>query len=195
MKSQGFSLLEALVTLVIVTMIMAVLTQALVHVLGIRSRLLSHEVGGRLAVLHEQWFRESVSAALADAEGGLGQFTGDESGFSFMSANALQSAAGAKVAWRLLESGAGQQLEYVEEENATVVIASGLVEARFSYCDQNGRCHQRWPVAEIPGELLPRLVALHAGGDTPWVWWVAITASPRLPPTLEMDFDQLPNSP
>lgn len=190
MKARGFSLLEALVTLVIITMIMAVLTQALVYVLGIHSRLLDHESRGRTALLHEQWFRESVSAALADRESGIGPFRGDGKGFSLLSAGALQSAAGARVAWRLVESEGGRTLEYVEEGNVTAMMVEGLEDAHFTYCDHKGRWHDRWPASEAPGEFLPRLVALHGEeSGKSWTWWVAITASPELPPPLEVGFD------
>lgn len=196
MRSRGFSLLEAMVTLVIVAMIMALLMQSLVYVLGLRERLLRHEADARTAALHEQWFRESVASALGDAPDGAQPFAGSAEGFRMLGADALRSGAGAVLAWRIVDAAGRRHLEYVEEGEAVVVLADGLEEGRFEYRDLAGRWHEAWPVEGLPDEHLPRAVRLNARrGDAPWDWWVAIPASPSLQPSLTLNFDAQSASP
>ena len=196
MRSRGFSLLEAMVTLVIVAMVMALLMQSLTYVIGLRERILRHEADARTSTLHEQWFRESVSAALGDARDGAQPFAGSAEGFSMLGADALRSGAGGVLAWRIVDAPGRRQLEYVEEGGAVVVLADGLEEGRFEYRDLAGRWHETWPVEGLPDEHLPRAVRLSARrGDAPWEWWVAIPAAPTLQPVLTRRFDAQPSSP
>src|SRR5690606_17316776 len=72
----GFSLLEAIVTLVIVAMVVTVLMQALAQSLDMREWLLRHQRQSRTAALQEQWFRNTVSSAASDLPGALGRMAG-----------------------------------------------------------------------------------------------------------------------
>lgn len=196
MSSRGFSLLEALVTLVIVAMVMALLMQSLVYVLGLRERILRHEAEARTSALQEQWFRESVAAALGDAVDGAQAFAGTDEGFTMLGADALRAGASAVQGWRIVDADDGRQLEYVEEGDATPVLADGLEGGRFEYRDLAGRWHDSWPVEDLPDEHLPRAVRLSARrGDAAWDWWVAIPAAPTLQPALSRSFDAQPSSP
>jgi prepilin-type N-terminal cleavage/methylation domain-containing protein len=195
-NARGFSLLEAMVTLVIVAMVMALLMQSLVYVLGVRERLLRHESEARISALHEQWFRESVAAALVDAHDGAQAFSGSDEGFALLGADALRSGMCAVVEWRIKDNAGARRLEYVEEGAATVVLSRGLEDARFEYRDRSGRWHTAWPAEDAPDEHMPRLVRLSARhDDEPWAWWVALAAAPELPRALTMNFDAQPASP
>lgn len=196
MRSRGFSLLEAMVTLVIIAMVMALLMQSLVYVLGLRERLLRHEAEVRRSTLQEQWFRESVAGALGDAKDGVQPFAGNEEGFAMFGADALRSGVGTVLAWRIVDDAGRRRLEYTESDETTTVLPAGLDEARFDYRDQAGRWHTAWPADDAPDEHLPRAVRLSARrGDEPWTWWVAIPTSPTLQPALTLNFDAQSASP
>lgn len=186
MKSRGFSLLEALVTLVIVSLVATVLMQSLLYVLGMRERVLRVDREGRTAVLHERWFRDSVGAAIADRPDGRSPFVGDASVLRFLSLSPLQGQGAWPVEWRLDEGQGGQRaLNYAQGEDAWPVLPPVLGDARFEYLDGRGQWHPGWPLESRPDEALPRAVRLAALRDgRPLVWWVAVSAGPGLPPTL-----------
>lgn len=194
-------MLETIVTLVIVSMIVVVLMQALQQALGLRTRLLRHEREVRAAVLQEQWFRESVGSAIADLPDALGAMEGDAVGVSLVSAAPLSGPGLAHLRWSLQPVRGGVALEYSEAGGEPMTILEGpLTNASFDYLDGDGRWLHEWkvaPVAEsgaganemVPPELpdqLPRMVRLHAttpsGADL--MWLVAIAASPRPPSVL-----------
>lgn len=201
LSSGGFTLLETIVTLVIVSMIVVVLMQALQQSLGLRTRLLRHEREVRAAVLQEQWFRESVGSAIADLPDALGAMDGNARGLSLVSAAPLSGPGLSKLYWSLQPVPGGVALAYSEAGGKPMTILAGpLTDAAFDYLDGEGRWLQEWkvpPVAEtaaganemLPREVpdqLPRMVRLHA--TTPsgneLMWLVAIAASPRPPRVL-----------
>jgi prepilin-type N-terminal cleavage/methylation domain-containing protein len=61
-RAAGFTLLETIVTLVIVSLMVALLMQALSQVLNLRQRVLRLQGEARIAALQERWFRESLQA-------------------------------------------------------------------------------------------------------------------------------------
>lgn len=184
-KQRGFTLLEAMVTIVILAMVFALLMQALVQVLGLRERVLRHERDARVAALHERWFRESVGAALADLPRFGPPFSGDASGFRLVTAEAPRTSTFGVVRWRAMPSPRGLRLELVEERGEWAVLAPGLDTIRFAYLDARGEWHTSWPQPSQPGELLPRAVRLAAEGQGErWHWQVPIAAAATLPPVL-----------
>jgi prepilin-type N-terminal cleavage/methylation domain-containing protein len=181
-RARGFTLLEALVTLVIVSMLMAVLVQALLHVMGLRERVLRLEAEARTAQLHEAWFRDSVAALVVDPFGRLPGLSGNASGFQAIGAGPLARAGGVQpVVWGVDD--AHRVLRYREGEDwSDVLVTRGGL--RFQYRDLDGGWHDAWPVRQRPQERLPRAVALgFEGGDGPR-WWIAAVASrpPRTEP-------------
>jgi len=191
-RARGFSLLEALVTLVIVAAVMALLMQSLVHVLGMRERVLRHELEARVEVLHERWFRETIAAALADRPGAEPAFSGSETGLALLSADAAAGGM-ARIGWRVIAGENGLQLEYAQAEQRWPLASDGIDAAAFDYLDRDGQWHPAWPLAERPDDILPRAVRLTqrlSGDRGERVWWAEIGAAPGLPPALrnQMDF-------
>lgn len=186
MKSRGFSLLEALVTLVIVSLVATVLMQSLLYALGMRERVLRIDREGRTGQIHERWFRDSVAAAVADRPDGVSPFVGDATSLRFISQSPLDGVGTWPVAWRLEDRAQGlQALVYAQGGDEWTVLSSGLSGARFEYLDGRGEWHAAWPLDARIDEFLPRAVRLAAARDgRPLVWWVAVSAGPGLPPAL-----------
>ena len=188
MRHRGFSLLEALVTLVIVSLVVTVLMQSLLYVLGMRERVLRADREGRTAALHERWFRESVASAVGDRPQDASPFRGDSRGLSFLSHSPLRGPGLAPVAWRLVEASRGRAgLDYAQGDATWPVLPQALEGAAFAYLDSRGEWHDAWPLESRPDEALPRAVRLSATRDgRPLLWWVAVAAGPGLLPTLRL---------
>lgn len=195
MSSRGFSLLEALVTLVIVSLVATVLMQSLLHVLGMRERMLRADREGRTAVLHERWFRDSAAAAIGDRPDGAMPFAGDASGLRFLSHAPLEGQGVLAVSWRLVQAPDGRfALEYEQSGRRWPVLPPALEGAAFDYLDSRGTWHAGWPLESAPDAALPRAVRLAATRDgKPLVWWVAVAAGPGLPPTLRF-LEEMPGA-
>lgn len=179
----GFSLLEAIVTLVVVAMIVALLMQALSQSLNLRARLLRHQSAALVAGLQEQWFRESVSAAVADLPDALGGPVGAADTLDLLTVRPLgNDGALERVQWSLRPAtGGGASLHYADAALQDLVVVAGpLHGAAFAYLDRAGEWHDAWePVADSE-EVLPSMIRLRARTATgPLEWLVPVAADPR----------------
>lgn len=192
MRSRGFSLLEALVTLVIIALIATLLMQSLLHVLGLRERVLRHERDARVEALHERWFRDSIAAAVADRPGLAPAFSGDAAGLRLQSLDPLRAQGLTGIDWRLLREGAALRLEYAEAAERWTLGPDDLGEASFGYLASDGSWHTAWPRAGHADEVLPRAVRLVATSDgRERVWWAHIAPAPGLPPQLALRMEAI----
>lgn len=173
----GFTLLETIVTLVVVSLIVVVLMQALQQSLGLRTRLLRFEREARMSTLQEEWFRDSVSAGLADLPDALGPMQGSASSIAMVSAAPLQDAGPARIDWSLRADGdAGAQvLVYGRPGAQPLRVLAGLRDASFSYLGEDGRWRPSWK--QEGAEPLPRMVRLEAASATGRVLWLVPIAS------------------
>lgn len=197
---QGFSLLEALVTLVIIALVVALLMQGLLQVLAMRARLADHDTRVTAALLHERWFRDSVGAAVADLPRGLAPFLGERDSARMLSASPLLDDGLVPVEWRIERGVGGFALVYAQGERELPVLSDGLVDARFDYLDAEGEWHEQWPLdadtddptssaaasTTANADALPRAMRLRAEtrDGQRLEWWAGIAADPRLSPLL-----------
>lgn len=194
--SGGFSLLEVIVTLVVVSLILTVLMQALAQSLDMRERLLRHQRHARAVALQELWFRDSVSSAVADLPGALGHLRGDATALELLTQSPMVGYGLARVRWELVEADGGVALAYDGPGWSGVVVPAPLHEARFSYMGRDGTWIDRW-APEIPEgidpatiAILPRMVRLEAStarGEL--IWLVPVRAQPFIPRRLLWDRD------
>jgi general secretion pathway protein J len=210
-NARGFSLLEALVTLVILSMIATVMMQSLSQVLDLRERVLRSERDARVAALEERWFRESIGAAVADLPGAAGAFQGDSRSMRFLGLDPLDGSGLAVVEWRIEATPAGARLELRQGDRAWPLRGGFGAATGFRYLDAAGRWQSRWPPAAEPGaapadaaiagpnvrEVLPQAVAIGLGEalepEGP-VWVADIGASAGLPLPLRVRLEGLDGS-
>lgn len=193
MTQRGFSLLEALVTLVILSLVATVLMQSLVQVLGVRERVLRNERDSRSAILQEAWFRESIGAALADLPGRGQPFRGEPARLRFLSLDTLEGRGFAEVTWALVPGERGLQLEHRIGDQRWTLATSLPEDTVFRFRDGRGAWMEAWPPALPPAEgaaspeALPRVVALASSSRADALHWsAAVGASPGLPMALEV---------
>lgn len=176
----GFTLLETIVTLVIVSMIVVVLMQALQQALGLRMRLLRFERETRMSTLQEQWFRDSVGAAIVDLPDAFGTMQGDGNAFAMVSAAPLQGAGPARIAWSLRAEDGGQALVYAGAGTDPLRVVGGLRDASFAYLDDAGRWRASWKQEEsAPLPRMVRLAATTANGALLWLVPIAVDGRER----------------
>ena len=182
-SARGFSLLEVLVTLVIVALIVTLLMQALGQSLDMRSRLLRHHQMSTVASLQEQWFRETVASAMVDLPDGLGRMAGTESTLELVTPHPLGDGGIQRVRWSLQPVRGGMALHYRDATWPDLVVVAGpLRGARFSYLDQAQAWSREWEPEEDAQDWLPRMVRLEAQTATGEILWlVPVIGNPRQP--------------
>lgn len=184
-RTAGFTLLETIVTLVIVSLMVTLLMQALSQVLNLRQRVLRLQDEARTAALQERWFRESLQGAIADLPDAFGQFQGDQEHFEFASVALLDAEGIGRVRWEIVgNDGSSALIHRGPAGDPMVVIEGPLASARFDYRGADGTWRPQWVVpareqADGDPEALPRLVRFRAQARTGEIHWlVAVPADP-----------------
>jgi prepilin-type N-terminal cleavage/methylation domain-containing protein len=166
----GFTLLELLVTLVLVGLLTTLLAQTLWMSFDMlqRAREQAADIGRRQ--MQMEWFRMSVQAMQPDADGGRTRFHGGPRTFTSLTAAAPADAEGAmrRVKWELVLNRANMTTELVAtvapaDEPFRVLTWEGD-SGTFEYSDDDGKRYDAWPPplgARMP--QLPRAVALKMG--------------------------------
>lgn len=166
-SARGFSLMEMLVTLMLVSFA----TMLMFQMLG-SYRIALERVQGQAAtvdrrVLFAEWFRDSVHGLFIAKNV---EFDGDERHFRGISLNPLFASEGAptRVEWRLEQDGGRAEIVYVEDGKERLRIPlEGTPDAHFSYLDEAGKSSARWPpqLGDYGPSSLPAVVVLVRAGE------------------------------
>ena len=154
-EQTGFTLVEVLVTLVLLSMVAAIVFGSLEQVLNARARLRPYLDRSEETALVAGWFRQTVQALITDYDTGKNGFAASANTFSGSTASPLLGPAGTPTAfaWALRYDGALDLmfLEYREKPHDTVEVArwSGK-DAVFSYYGQDQEWRRVWPPTD-PG--------------------------------------------
>lgn len=181
-RSGGFTLVEMLVALVILTMISGLLWQALQQTFRIERLLQDSGAEGQLRVVRREWVRGLIEAALPDRLGAPEQFHGNATELMLASAE-VPDLAGFDAGWmrfaldtdartgrrRLLVKAIATQGErgrWQERDHPEVqLLAWAGGGARFRYLDANGEWHDEWPVSGAKIQRLPAAVMIELGDE------------------------------
>lgn len=188
--ARGFTLLEAIVTLVIVSLLVTVLMHALAQALGIRTRLLRFQGEARVAALQEAWFRETVAGAQVDHPEALGTIEGTSTSLAYATPSPLSAKGFVRVRWWLKSDATGAAvLHYSDPASADLVVVPGpLRKASFAYLDHEGNWQREWKPEEDDAEPLPQLIKFEALTEKGSLYWlVPLVADPVPFETLRID--------
>lgn len=188
-KVGGFTLLEAIVTLVVVSLLVAVLMQSLSHALSLRTRLLRVQAEARTDFLQEAWFREAVGAAQADFDDALGPMEGTPESLSYPTPVPLVANGMSRVRWWLVGDPGQLSLHYADAATEDMVIVAGPLEAAaFAYLGRDGQWRETWAPEKDDPERLPRLVRFEATTTRGRLYWmVPLLADPIPKETLRAE--------
>lgn len=156
----GFTLMETLVMLVLVSFTVLLMFQMLGSYRIAQARVVAQ--GGIVdrQALFDAWFTDSVQGLRAMDAAPL---EGSGEGFAGTSLNPLVASPGAPVSigWRLVPGDDGLALAYVEAgvERWSLPLRDTDA-ARFAYVDASGGLHEGWPPAVGLQQALPASIAL-----------------------------------
>lgn len=179
---QGFTLLEAIVTLVIVSMLVTVLMSALSQSLSVRTRMLRMQGESRQMLLQEAWFRDSFAGAqppTQDREEDA--FSGTPEEVSFVSAAPLTANGSVRIAWRLVRDVDGSAtLHYMDPVAGDLVVVPGpLRDAGFAYLAEGDAAQWAANWQSTAPEAASRLAEKGSGVLPSLVRFQAITGTGR----------------
>lgn len=190
-RNYGFTLLEMLVTLVVVSLVAGVLSQALFQLSRIERLLEGGQLRSMADAVRANWVRSAIESLLPGEAGSSDRLSGSERELEGLSADVpmLPAPGLAKLHLRLeFDAAAGTtQLQLLDsavflgkEANAPVVLLSWPGrEGRFRYRDDAGMWHENWPVPLQSSESgLPRAIVLETGLSTLPTLVAATRASP-----------------
>lgn len=144
-RLDGFTLMEMLVTLMLVSLATMLMFQMLGSYRIARERVQSQAGALDRRVLFAEWFRDSVHGLFIDK--GL-DFAGDERRFQGTTLNPLFAPEGAPslVEWRLEQGSQGLEMVYTENARERLRLPMGNEgSAHFAYLDVAGKLSPTWP--------------------------------------------------
>lgn len=172
----GITLLEMLVTLVIVSFVAGLVGQALFQLSRIERLLEGGQLGSMATSVRAQWVRSSIESLLPGETGSADRLHGSERELQGLSADVpmLPAPGLARLHLRLVfqETSGETQLQLITSNTAQDSVQPGPVvllswagrEGRFRYLDAAGEWRDEWPAAQgLPGSVLPRAIALEMG--------------------------------
>ena len=165
-RDRGFTLMETLVMLVLVSITALLMFQMLGSYRIARERFMAHSGDFDRQWLFSAWFADSVRG-LRPVPGEPLQ--GTRTAFSGVSLNPLFGPPGApaRVSWNLQRARDGAwTMRYTEDGVARWALPlSNAGEARFAYVDAEGNTMDAWPPDTGVQDELPASVALLRGND------------------------------
>ncbi len=157
----GFTLMEALVMLVLVSFTSLLMFQMLGSYRIAKERVVAQSGGIDRRALFEGWFRDSVHSLHASKRVAFQGDAREFSGLSFNSASGLPGAA-VEFKWLLAQSAdGGWDISYAEAGRERWRLPLAAVRSvSFAYLDAEGKSHATWPPALGTHTQLPAAIVL-----------------------------------
>lgn len=198
-SSRGLTLMEVLVTLVLLSMLGGILWQALSQMARLERNVAEGGFDGQTDALRLQWVRTLLEAAQPLDSQDPDRFTGqaaliqgvstDVPGWpvSFAAPFTLKLEHESATARSRLTLGVGRSRSIQSPPGVTIVEWTGPP-GRFEFMAEDGTWHDRWPAQRLQpaARVLPALVAIHTGSPAGKLWVVQTRTSGTPRPTLRM---------
>jgi prepilin-type N-terminal cleavage/methylation domain-containing protein len=200
-EQSGFTLVEVLVTLVLLGMVAAILFGSLKQVIEARTRLRPYLDQSEQTTMVAGWFRQTVQGLMADYDTGPRRFAATPKDFSGLTVSPLVGPPGTPTEfhWSLHYDSANDLtiLQYEEARVKTIRIVDWPgAEDSFSYYGQDQERHTRWvPPEKAESQTIPQLPRLVRLGGLPRDQFPVIVAAPRGSPSPRpLPFDLVSNA-
>jgi general secretion pathway protein J len=176
--SRGFTLIEVLVVVVLISLMSYLLMQSMSQVMFLRFRFVHFLETLQVGKMQEQWFRQVASSVTTDLPPATNIFKGDGKEFTAKVLNPLQGPIGVPTSarMRLVKAGVRVYLKYTELGSELDLGSWVADQASFSYLDKEGELHNQWPPDMMrKPHLTPYGVLLRINDVTgPVVWFAAV---------------------
>jgi prepilin-type N-terminal cleavage/methylation domain-containing protein len=183
---RGFTLLEMLVTLVVVGLVAGVLSQALFQLSRIERLMSGGQLQSMAEALRVEWVRTALAALQPGEAGGAERFAGAERELRGLSAAAPRfpgpTLAGLHLSLRFNPEAGVTELLLADSAKqggavgpggdagvAAVLLSWPGPQGRFRYQDAKGAWHASWPPPQtgaVPPPGLPSMIMLETGHET-----------------------------
>lgn len=181
----GFTLIEVLVVLIIVSMVGGILFQALERAYQLQERFGIELFNVQQGHMAADWYRQTVQGLHPDYRGGTSVFQGSDREFSGLTSNPLSNEYGAltQITWRIRNNrrNGTTELLYLEGKQETTILSWRGNEARFVYLDEKQTLYDSWPPPMGLSTQLPKQIQLVAKDAGDPVNIVASTMGPAMP--------------
>lgn len=165
----GFTLMEMLVVLVLVSLISGLLMEGFGYVLRLRLNVTQHLKRQRIGQLQEHWYRNLVTGIIVNNREEKALFQGSESVLQGQSINTLTAPAGVPQKFTLTLSSQENTivLNYrINEKEEWLLGRWTAQKASFSYLDNQGNWISTWPPKMgAATQQLPEAVQLRIEGN------------------------------
>ncbi len=196
-KKQGFTLLEMLVVLLVVSLLTTLLMQGFAYILQLRGRFLTQLSDLQQGTLQEYWFHSSTTALMADYPDipDAKVFKGEALQFQGLTLSALDAEEGlpTPMAWKLVSQEGSIILQYQHSNGAVWEISRWLGErGEFSYLDSTGKWYPTWPPQNLgikPPQLPKAIMLTGLRRDLPFTWIVQLTGRDIAPLDFRLNMD------
>ncbi|MCW8917632.1 MAG: prepilin-type N-terminal cleavage/methylation domain-containing protein [Gammaproteobacteria bacterium] len=178
-RSHGFTLMEMLLVLVLVSLLFTLLMQGLTYFWHLQQRY-DNVLNERLYEgMHAYWWRTSMRGLLIESGQGASRFQGDDAEIRGFSTFSLDKRPGvpAQIRWTIDSGPSESRLLY---NGAEVKRWPGPLS--FAYLDSKGERHLQWPPPHSLEAQLPHAILLLGQGG------ILHVASPSLPQHLPAQF-------
>lgn len=181
-KHHGLTLIEMLVTLVLVAIISTVIMQGMGYIWGIQNRYNQIISQGAEQNMHLSWWRESITGLVTQLPNDPNVFHADEYQFEGQSLGALGYPLGVPSLMRWQITTQSGKTELVGNGQAILTLPAG---SQFAYLDADRKQHNHWPLAQLPNQQspnpqLPEVIVIHQGEQ---IVWAASPQQPQVPKT------------
>lgn len=175
----GFTLLEMLVVLVLVSLISVLMLQGLAYTLQLRTRFLVVLDDLQTGLLQAYWFRSTTEGLITDYKDGKNVFQGTAETFSGLTLAALDGLPGVPLpfAWEIQQIGEETRLIYRNQHQEVWEIGHWFgVEGEFQYRAGDGKWYTEWPpkFGLEPPQLPSMIVFNGKRRQTPITWIVKL---------------------
>lgn len=195
-RAAGFTLIEVLVVMIMLTLISGILFQALERAYRLQERFGATLFSVQQGQMASDWYRQTVHGLYPDFADGAHIFAGKPQEFAGLSSNPLNADYGipTPIMWRLRSHTLSDttDLVYVDKQQETVILSWQGQQAKFSYIDSQNTAHDQWPPSLGLFDQLPSQIQVQTPQDAKSITLIASPMGPTTPPLRLKDILGLP---
>ena len=184
---RGLTMMELLVSLVLVALLGTLIVQGVAFFAGSYDAVKRNQRDATHAALRQHWFVTAVHGIVPYGVEARA-FAGNPASFVAMTLQPLNAEPGipTQTRWSVTAGGPSPAVTYTEYPNnaAWRVLESEDLDLAFQYADAANRWHDRWPLAETPMQWTPRMIRLVSNRGTVWLAAVEVFSEPTIPDEL-----------